>query len=81
MSLRERFEKLFPVPEGVVFEDDAYYSKDYNFYVQAENDAQAQNTLWIGFQAGHAAGLERACDFCEGMGHEHLAAAIRAMKP
>jgi len=93
-ELRTEFERLHPVPEGVVFEDDAYYSKETTFYLQAESDAIGQNTLWIGFQSGHAAGLEAAAKECERMemfpgarqassAHTDVwaaAAAIRAMK-
>lgn len=49
-----------------------------------ESDAERQDALWLGFQAGHAAGLEDAaaiCDNADKSAHPaDLADAIRAMK-
>jgi hypothetical protein len=61
MTLREKFEKLFPVPEGVVFEDGEYRAvfsgHDYTYSVHRDQSRWA-NHGWKFFQAGHAQGLE-----------------------
>ena len=67
--IRDEFEKLHPVPFGVVFADDTYVPE--NPFLEAEEWAtmrrlsEKQQHLWQGFQAGHAAGLEDAAQECE----------------
>lgn len=57
MELREQFEKLHPMPEGVSWSDGlGMYACEFLAYQNAE---KRQNALWQGFQAGHAAGLEQ----------------------
>lgn len=92
MTLRENFEKLFPVPEGVKWWHD---SRNCYIIVDANNIALVDlllvhNARWQGFQSGHAAGLERAAVIAEEtIAHETefgrwwcspAADAIRAMK-
>lgn len=63
MSLRQAFEKLFPVPEGVVWEDGEYHPMQCGHeYTYSENckRSNATNKGWGHFQAGHAVGLEDA---------------------
>lgn len=61
--IRDEFEKLFPVPEGVVWEDGEYHPMQCGHeYTYSENCKKAAltNIKLLSFQAGHAAGLERA---------------------
>ena len=75
---RDEFEKLFPVPKHVIWDeanqryitDDAYSGGAYVTY----------NAGWQGFQSGYSAGLERAAEHTEKYGDNELAAAIRALK-
>ena len=55
MELREQFEKLHPVPEGMYFR-----GPDYSFDdpVGDTFGCAVYNALWQGFQSGHAAGLD-----------------------
>ena len=83
MSLRDDFEKLFPVPEGVKW--------DGGDYIYTRSKAQTMdgvtlgryNDCWQGFQAGYAAGLEAAINaVAENEGNiVSQIRAIRAMKP
>ena len=65
MSLRDDFEKLFPVPHPAKWSEHlGCYSPEYqsdpalaNLAVRVAN---SHNVLWQGFQAGHAAGLAEA---------------------
>ena len=86
MELRELFEKLHPVPEGMYFR-----GPDYSFDdpVGDTFGCAVYNALWQGFQSGHAAGLEDAAEevqkhFIRGESlaglFSSIAAAIRAMK-
>jgi len=56
--IRDEFEKLFPVPLHVVWNpaQGAYTSGSHFF----SDIAEAYQGAWVGFQAGHAAGLEDA---------------------
>ena len=75
---RELFEKLHPVPDCVEWAEDGYYLIP--GWVGAIN-IQRYNSLWQGFQSGHAAGLEDALKACEVYTYADVAAnAIRAMK-
>lgn len=83
MSLRQAFERLFPVPEGVVWEDGEYHPMQCGHeYTYSENckRSNATNKGWGYFQAGHAAGLEDAAVECDKQGYAGTAAVIRAMK-
>jgi len=75
MSLREQFEKLFPVPRGVEWtsRNDCYWPKPHDS-TQKFNDLKTRTIFveaahytaaWQGFQAGHAAGLEAAAKVAE----------------
>lgn len=59
---RDAFEKLFPVPTGF------YWNEITECYMAHHKhpiaSARHYQRLWQGFQAGHAAGLERAA-VCE----------------
>ena len=86
MSLRDDFEKLFPVPHPAKWSEHlGCYSPEYqsdpalaNLAVRVAN---SHNVLWQGFQAGHAAGLEAAAKYVEDEGYAGLPIGIRAMKP
>ena len=80
MELREQFEKLHPVPEGMYFR-----GPDYSFDdpVGDTFGCAVYNALWQGFQSGHAAGLEDAAKFLDEWNTaigDDLAKSIRAMK-
>ena len=80
MTLREQFEKLHPVPEGMYFR-----GSDYSFDdpVGDTFGCAVYNALWQGFQSGHAAGLEDAAKFLDEWNTaigDDLAKSIRAMK-
>lgn len=80
--IRNEFEKLFPVPEGIEWDGGGYRFK----YSCNENEwaAREYESLWQGFQAGHAAGLEDGAAICDNADKSthpaDLADAIRAMK-
>ena len=59
MELREQFEKLHPVPEGVVFDGDTYYAPDSWRWPLAVK----QQAIWQGFQSGRLFGLDEAREF------------------
>lgn len=67
MNLREQFEKLHPVPFGVVFADESYVPD--NPFLSAEDWAivrrlaETQNSLWQGFRSGRLFGLDEAREF------------------
>lgn len=77
--IRDEFEKLFPVPLHVVWNpaQGAYTSGSHFF----SDIAEAYQGAWVGFQAGHAAGLEAGAKVADANWHYETAAAIRAMKP
>lgn len=53
MSLRDEFEKLFPVPETLELVGDFYHLKpDFDHWVNVPTEAE-YNAKWQGFQAGH----------------------------
>ena len=84
MSLRDEFEKLFPVPETLELVGDFYHLKpDFDHWVNVPTEAE-YNAKWQGFQAGHAAGLEKGLDMAGNKAVEtgwYVAAEeIRAMK-
>ena len=85
MELREQFEKLHPVPEGIVWRQDSYMPEVGFRYVRhpAWKVAERHTDLWQGFQSGHAAGLEAAAKFLDEWNTaigDDLAKSIRAMK-
>ena len=60
MELREQFEKLHPVPEGVSWSDGlGMYACEFLAYQNAE---KRQNGLWQGFQSGYAAAMSHSAN-------------------
>ena len=87
MNLRERFEKLHPVPGGCRYGDWDKYIESHHGGIGLDDEEtlalEHYNALWQGFQSGHAAGLEAAAKFLDEWNTaigDDLAKPIRAMK-
>ncbi|EYS89528.1 hypothetical protein CF68_33100 [Cupriavidus sp. SK-4] len=71
--MREAFEKKFPMPSQCIRCGDGYAATGYNAW-----EAQAYCSMWKGWQAAYAAGMERAAVICDrvAFGNERSARSV-----